>query len=246
MAIITNVKLDTSEISGLVSKLSPKRAAYSISRGLNDSLRQGRTVALKAMTNRYNIPRFELTKSGMLRMSSAKASNLSAAIFADVKRSVAISKFRGLKGDGLSISRKRDKADKTKVNTFIKRGRKFQNNVTRSKDRQKVSFEIVKGKRQTLKSGFIAKMKSGHVGVFSRSTSSRGYSGGKFQYREGSGSRVNPSDENDTPIAEHYSFTLHKAMANRYTREPVEKKMQDAVPRRVGYWLQRELNKVSR
>lgn len=235
MAIITQVKLDTSEIRGLVARLTPKRAAYSISRGLNDALRQGRTVALKSMTDRYNIKRFELTKSGMLKMSSAKASNLSASIFADVKRSVALSKFNGLKGDGLTITRKRSKLERGKIDTFIKKGRKAQSGVTRNQERTPVSFEIVKGKRQTLRSGFIAKMKSGHIGVFSRSTSSRGYSGGQFQYREGKGSG------GANPIAEHYSFTLHKAMANKYTRQPVETKMQSVVPDRVKYWLNREL-----
>jgi len=242
MAITTNIKLDTAELRALVSKLQANRAAYAISRGLNDAIRQGRTEALKQLTNRYNIARYELTGRNLLRMTSARSSNLSASIFADAKRSVSISKFRGLKGDGLKVSRKRSKLEKGKINTYLKKGRKFQNSVTRSKPRQAVSFEIVKGKRQTLKSGFIAQMKSGHVGVFSRSRSSRGYVGGSFQYREGKGSRTK-QDGNDTPIAEHYTFTLHKAMANRYTRAPIDKRMVAAAPRRVSYWLNKELNR---
>jgi hypothetical protein len=246
MAITTNIKLDTTELRALVSKMQANRAAYAISRGLNDALRQGRTEALKQLTNRYNIARYELTGRNLLRMTSARSSNLSASIFADAKRSVSISKFRGLRGDGLKVSRKRSKLEKGKINTYLKKGRKFQNSVTRSKPRQAVSFEIIKGKRQTLKSGFIAQVKAGkngiHTGVFSRSRSSRGYVGGSFQYREGKGSRTK-QDGNDTPIAEHYTFTLHKAMANRYTRGPIDKRMITAAPRRVSYWLNKELKK---
>jgi hypothetical protein len=242
MAITTSVKLDTAELQALVNKMTPNRAAYAISRGLNDAIRQGRTVALKAMTNRYNIKRFELTKRGMLRMSSAKSSNLTATIYADARHSVSLSKFNGLKGDGLSIIRKRSRTEKGKIDTYIKKGRKFQTGITRSKPRTPVSFEVVKGRRQTLRSGFITKTKSGHVGIFSRSTSSKGYSAGRFQYREGKGSRTK-KDGNDTPLAEHYSFTLHKAMANRNTREPIEKRMKTVVPVRVRYWLNRELTK---
>jgi hypothetical protein len=225
--------------------MKPTRAAAAIARGLNDSLKVGRTVAIKQMTNRYNIPRFELmgSRSGLIRMTAANRSNLSAAIFADAKRSISISKFRGLKGDGLNITRKRDKSDRSRVNSFIKKGRKFQTGITRSKPRTAVSFEIVKGQRKTLKAGFIARMKSGHIGVFSRSQSSKGYAAGAFQYREGKGSRINDPDENDTPIAEHYSFTLHKAMANHATRQPIETAMQSRVPDRVKYQLERELSR---
>ena len=94
-----------------------------------------------------------------------------------------------------------------------------------------MTVSVVKGApAKIVKGGFIAKLRSGHVGVFGRSFNSYGYKGGRFNYRT---KRTASFGQSDAPIAEMGTFTLHKAMANRYSERAIVSKMSDALPRRV-------------
>lgn len=242
MAVTVQVSLDTKDIQQLVSKLDAGKAAMGIARGLNDAVRQGRTESLRQVRKRYNLPLFEARKPGMIRVHAARKGDLTADVTANVKRSIPLTAFRGTTGDMQTVRRKRITRSK-KIDTKLKRGGKMFSNVTRSRPRKKVSVEVIKGKRVTLDKAFLAKMPSGHVGVFARSFNARGYgASGLFKYRK---KRIRTGkDEPDTPIAQLSSFTLHKAMANKHVEPEVIKKMTSAVPRRVEFWLKRNLGVV--
>jgi hypothetical protein len=246
--VSTNVRIDSADIVALAAKLSNKDAAKAVARGLNDSIKQGRTVAKRSITDRYNIAAREVTGTGnkLIRISGARVGDLEARLFADAKRTVKISKFRGVVAQGLKLQRKqaKDANGQKKLVTFLKRGKTFVNRPTyANRTKEAVTVQIVKGKRTTLPSAFVAKMKStGHVGIFGRSFNSYGYKGGSFNFRDQRKSGFKWG-EADTPIAEMGVFTLHKAMANRFSERAIVSKMADALPNRVRFHLTHTLTK---
>ncbi len=228
------VKIDTAQIERLAKEAGPKKAGQAIARGLTDAIKQGRTAARSEIRRRYNIPLTTLTRQGrgaMMRIGSAKPANLSAKLFADVKQSIPLAKFAKTSGAGVTVTHSK------KHGTRLKRGRKYVNQPKTTNPRDPVSIEVVKGKRQTMGRAFIARMKSGHIGVFGRAG---GYKGGNFNYR----TKRARSTGNDTPIVELSAFTLHKAVDNRHTENAIASKMETAAPRRVKFWLERKLGRV--
>ena len=245
--VSANVKIDSADIVALAAKLSNKDAAKAVARGLNDAIKQGRTVAKRSITDRYNIAAREVTGTGnkLIRISGARVGDLEARLFADAKRTVKLSKFRGVVAQGLKLQRKqtKDSNGQKKLVTFLKRGKSFVNRPTyANRTKEAVTVQIVKGKRTTLPSAFVAKMRSGHVGIFGRSFNSYGYKGGSFNFRDQRKTGFKWGQA-DTPIAEMGVFTLHKAMANRFNERAIVSKMADVLPNRVRFHLSHALTK---
>jgi hypothetical protein len=237
--VSAHVKIDSSDLIALSKRLSNRQAAKAVARGLNDTIKQGRTVARKAITDRYNIPTREIMQSALVRISGARVGDLDARLFADAKRSIKLGKFRGTGGQGVTIQRKQDTTTgNKKLVSFLKV--KGQKNTFRDKpfggkgrgsNQPPVFVQVVKGQGAKLvQHGFIAKLRSGHVGVFGRSFNSYGYKGGRFNHRD---KRQAKWGQPDTPIAEMGTFTLHKAIANRYSERAIVDKMEEALPRRI-------------
>ena len=245
--VTANVRIDDDDIVALAKALSRKDAVKAVSRGLNDAIKQGRTEAKRAITSRYNIPSREILGTGnkLMRISGARTGDLSARLFADAKRTVKLGKFRGVVAQGLRLQRKatKDANGQKKLVTFLKRGKSFVNRPTfANRTKEQVTVRIVKGKRTTLPSAFVAKLRSGHVGIFGRSFNSYGYKGGSFNFRDQRKAGFKWG-EADTPIAEMGVFTLHKAMANRFNERAIVSKMADALPNRVRFHLTHVLTK---
>lgn len=246
MATSITVKLDTTDIKALVRQMEAGQAATAISRGLNDSIKIGRTQAVREVRERYNIPLFELRRKGWMRIDAARKNELEAKLFASI-RSMPLSSFKGVSGDMQSLKRSRLKGGG--IRTQVVRNREKFQNITRSKPRKKVQLSIIKNKKITLEHAFLTRVSAGnrgsfHIGVFNRSYNSKGYAGGEFRRR--SGKRLGTKyPESDTPIAQLFSFTVHKAMSNRFTEKGVIRKMEEAVPRRTEFWLRRTLGKIN-
>ena len=237
--VSAHVRIDSSDLISLSKRLTNQQAAKAVARGLNDAIKQGRTVARKAITDRYNVATREVMQSNLIRISGARVGELEAKLFADAKRSIKLGKFKGTGGQGVTIQRKQttDPNGQKKLVSFLKvKGQKGFASKTfggnrRGSNQPPVMVQVVKGSpAKQVRGAFIAKLRSGHVGVFGRSFNSYGYKGGRFNYRN---KRERPFGQSDAPIAEMGTFTLHKAMANRYSERAIVSKMADALPRRV-------------
>lgn len=238
MATVVKVSVDTTDIRNLVKKMESKQAAYAISRGLNDSLKQGRSEAYRQVRGRYNLPLFEITRNKAVTLRAARAANLDARLYANVKRSIRLTRFRGVTGDFQRVKRRRVKGGG--IQTKLIRGGKEFDSVTRQKKRKETKVKVLKsGQKRVIRGGFLGRTKSGHVSVFGRSVNSKGYKNGDFQWRN---KRVNKTGA-DLPIAALTSFTPHKALSNKNIEEKVISKMESAVPRRTKYWVERVFQK---
>ena len=245
--VSANVKIDASDIIALAAKLNAKDAAKAVARGLNDAIEQGRTEGKRAITNRYNIASREIVGTGnkLMRIGGARVGDLEAKLFADAKRTVKIGKFRGVIAQGLRLQRKQaqDTNGQKKLVTFLKRGKNYVDRPTaKNRTKEAVTVQIVKGKRTKLPGAFVAKLSTGHVGIFGRSFNSYGYKGGAFHFRDGQVKKRAWGDP-DSPIAEMGVFTLHKAMANRNTERQIVGKMERVLPDRVRFHLSHVLTK---
>ncbi len=241
--ITVNVRIDTTDLVNLAKKASQGETKRAVAKGLNDGIRSGRAEANRQIRNRYNIPLFEINRPKYRKIQAARVGQLSASLLADALKSVPIASFRGLKGDGLTVKRTRKPKSDGKIETRLKRGRTPVSSITRPKKRVPVSVEIIKGQRETMSGAFIAKMSSGHVGVFSRKNPGRkNYSGGQFRYRTKGAKGERNEQGHDTPIGQHYVLTLHKAIANKRTAPAISKRMEQVLPNRTEYWLNRLLS----
>jgi len=237
--IRANVSIDTSEIRALARRLSPAQVNKAVSQGLNDSIRQGRTVAKKEVTRVYNLPYYRVSDRKVLKVDAARTGQLSAKLFASVSP-IKLASFKGLKGDGISVNKTKSKG------TTLKRGRSKVAGITRPAPRKPVTVSVLKGKTVSLPNAFIARMKSsGHVGVFQRKKPGRkNYdSAGAFRLRKGRGSRIAPFGQSDRPIGSLFTFTIHKAIANKRVGPKVINRMESALPNRVRERLKLQLNK---
>ncbi len=159
------VHVDDKDLRLLLNRLDAGQADKAMARGLNDSIRQGRTVARKEVRARYNIPLSQLTRTGrasLISVSYAKVGNMEAMIYADVKRSVKLARFAGTSGGGVTLKR-------TKLGTQMRRGGKTLSQPLSGSKKRTVMVRVLKGgARKEIQGAFIAKTKSGHVGVFGR------------------------------------------------------------------------------
>lgn len=97
--------------------------------------------------------------------------------------------------------------------------------------RKGVTVEVVRGHRKLISHAFIKTTKSGHRGVFAR-TSARGasgYLGGSFQFRHGKGSRLRKKG-NDLPIGEILTLGIPQAFSNQIVIERLDKLVRDKFP----------------
>lgn len=207
--------------------MSQKEARNAIRRGLNDSIRQGRTASRKAIRDRYNIPLNQLTGTGKDRLTKidwAKVNNLQTGLNANVRKSVKLAKFNGTSGGGGTIKR-------TKSGTVLRRGGKNLSQPLTGKKKRLVTVKLLKGgTKKTIDQAFVVKTKSGHIGVFGRGK----YDGtGAFKFADKGGR-----------MQELGSTTLYKAMSSRKVEREIVNKMKEALPRRTKFWLQRQLKLV--
>ncbi len=228
MAIVT-ARVDMSELESLAKRLSNGEVRRAVSRGLNDSIRQGRTVSRKGVGKRYNIPLNQITRSDrgkMLDIGWAKSNSLQARLYASVSESTVLSRFRGTSGGGVTLKRVKDK--NKKYRTVMRRGGKNLSQPLTGKKKRLVAVKLLKGGvKKEIDQAFIAKTKSGHVGVFGRGR----YTGrGAFNFSKKGGK-----------MQELGAMTLFKAMSSRHVEKEIMDKARSAAPRRIKFWLQRYL-----
>lgn len=227
--VSVKITVDTTDLKELLSKMNSNDGAKAVARGLNDSIKQGRTIARKEVKSRYNVAPIELARLGradLLPIKGATIGNLSAIMSASVRDSIRLSAFKGTTGGSVTLVR-------NKSGMQTRKGRKAIP-INAGKGRTLVTVELVKGQRHTMKHAFVAKMKSGHIGVFGRAG---GYRSSNFEFR----TKRSTSFGSDTPIAELGSMTIHKTIANRSLESRVIAKMQIVAPERIKFWLMRSL-----
>lgn len=223
MAVI-HTRVDTKELEELVSKMAAGRARKAIARGLNDAVRQGRTEARRAVTKRYNIPLKELARTGrasLMRANWASQRDLESQILADVEKSVKLARFSNTSGGGGTLKR-------TQHGSFLRRGKKTLGKPLTGSKKSKVRVKLLKGGRKKVVEGaFIAKTKSGHIGVFGRGK----YDGsGAFKFAKKGGK-----------MTELGAMTLFKALSSKKVEDTIKNKASSALGRRTKYWLEKEL-----
>lgn len=103
--------------------------------------------------------------------------------------------------------------------------------VSSPRPKRGVSVNVM-GRRKNIQQGFIARMKSGHIGVFAKG----GYSGkGSFKFRK---SRTKQFG-NDTPISEIQTTSTWSAITNEKVLAHLAVKMQTDYPDRLAHELLR-------
>ncbi len=144
-----NISIDTGEIGRLATKLGRidrRLRAKALGRGLNKVAKSGKVVAVKQITDQYNIQKGQVSKRIEVRPAR---SNLEARIEARPLRS------RTIPAIVFAVERKVKEVKKAR------------------KDRTGVALQINRGKaKKYIKHAFIARMPSGYVGVFARATRS--------------------------------------------------------------------------
>lgn len=91
--------------------------------------------------------------------------------------------------------------------------------VGRARAGRGISVEIKKGQRKLIPHAFIAKMKSGHVGVFVRARpSTKGFG---LAFRHGRGSRIRKWPQADAPIVELTTLAVPRMFTQRAVRTAV-------------------------
>lgn len=154
-----NIKLDFSEgLRGLkATEQAIQKAATST---LNKLADRSKTAGVKIITETYNIKRKDLvsTSTGKARIKIYKASQTSQAAVMEVKgRPISLAYFGAKQTGGKKIVTVKG------TRTLKRAGSKFAG----------VTVEIIKGQKTQLAAAFLAKTRSGHTGVFQRTSKSR-------------------------------------------------------------------------
>lgn len=101
---------------------------------------------------------------------------------------------------------------------FVRGGR------TPTSDRRRrgagVTVEVKRGQQKRISHAFIARMKSGHVGVFARAYSAKTILGSE-PFRSGRGSRIRPYFDPDLPIAELTTLPVPRMFMEKTVRSAV-------------------------
>lgn len=228
MSTIISATVDTSELDALMKRATPSQVTYAIRRGLNDSIRQGRTVSRKAARERYNIPLSRLTsgRADFTRIKWARSNNLEAGLLANTSRSVNLADFQGSTGGGGRIVN-------TRAGRNLRRGRKNLGRPLTGRKAKPVKVRLLKGgTKKQIDGAFVAKMKSGHIGIF-----------GRGWYR-GTGSFIFAPKGQKGKFQELGAMTLYKALVNDKVEREIMAKMKSAMPRRTSFWIKRQLGLV--
>lgn len=202
------------EISKTLSKTQMNRG---ISRALNNTASQGRTVARKAVSDLYNIPQKNLSSISLVRSTAA---TLKAQIIASTKPIPLI-----------SFSPKFDMP--TKSIRATKRGKLKVRNRRRKTHGKGVSIEIYKGQRQTIRFAF---MTTRITAVFARGK----YISTGFEKR----TKRTSKDGNDLPIQALASVTIHTAVTNNKTLNDIQRKVTRILPAEIEREIRYRLSKV--
>ena len=138
---------DTSKWDRIVKgALSPNEFNKAMARAINDALAAAKTQALKGVTDRYTIKRKEIADL----VSTRKASG---------DNPGGMLRFRSQR-KGLAKFKTRPAAPPIQSGVPVER-------------RKAVQVELLKGHGFTLPKGFVAQMRSGHIGVFRREGAER-------------------------------------------------------------------------
>ncbi len=148
-----DAQFDQNELKKLTNALKdiPKECRSGLVSAVNKSVKSTNTAMQKAITQRYNIKKSDL--SGGIKLNLAKKTSLEASIEVRGSR-LALITARGM------VTPKQPKSHKGKTMKQIKR-------VAPPK------VKILKGKQKTYKHGFIATGKGGTVGLFTRDASGK-------------------------------------------------------------------------
>jgi hypothetical protein len=155
-----NIKV--SGIEEAIAACDPRKVQRAAARSLTKVIEQARTTAVNEIANKYNIKKSEMSKTSTgknrLIVKPASMSNLEASLTI-TGRPISLSYFGAQQiTSGSVITRGKDGLV-AKSNKRLK---------ARGPLMTGVSVEVFKGKRTTLRRAFMAKVKSGHIGVFVR------------------------------------------------------------------------------
>lgn len=148
-----DAQFDQNELKKLTNALKdiPKECKSGLVSAVNKSVKSTNTAMQKAITQRYNIKKSDL--SGGTKLNLAKKTSLEASIEVRGSR-LALITARGM------VTPKQPKSHKGKTMKQIKR-------------MAPPKVKILKGKQKTYKHGFIATGKGGTVGLFTRDASGK-------------------------------------------------------------------------
>lgn len=213
---------------GDISEPLLKRA---ISRSMNESVRQGRTIVKRSITDVYAIKSSYL-KNTMMPIGNSTPSNLTSKLLIS-SNNIPISQFKAVKKGRTVIGREFSYASniKTKkVKAF--RGKNIYG--------EGVSFEIIKGQRSFIRGAFIRDGKYGLSVLHRAYLSGRSaYKSGQFQFRN---KRI--SKGSDTPIAQLYTLSPFTAAVSKKVITKAEDKVKNAFSSRLSYHLSQAVNKL--
>ncbi|WP_153799061.1 phage tail protein [Foetidibacter luteolus] len=218
------IKIETDkaikDFKDLGKQLSQKQLAKGLSRAINRSMMQGRTVARRKVASIYNIPQRALTESVALKASTSNT--LTAYIQAGAK-TLPLTTFAP-QFDTPTKSLRVTKRGEMRVRDRTRKGKNTGNGV---------SFEIYKGKRERLPFAFMTpKIKS----VFGRGK----YASRGFERRN---KRVK-NKGNDLPIQSLSSVSVHTAVINKSSLSAIQSKVADVLPRELQHELNYRLGKI--
>ena len=100
-----------------------------------------------------------------------------------------------------------------------------------------VRIQIKRGAPKVIAHAFIARTRSGHVGVFARGV----YSGGRFIHRR---KRIAPYPKPDLPITELFTVGVPQAFGSRVVIEALKRKVREKFPRILEHEIRFAITKL--
>ncbi|SHN42270.1 hypothetical protein [Chitinophaga sp. CF418] len=208
-------------INNLAVKLSPQQTKLALSRSINRTLTQGRTVARRKVAQQYNIPQAVL--SNVIQLSRSTSNTLTGHLLADGKH-ISLINFK----------------PKFETPTKSIRGKRRGGNVVRAFKRRKKkvakgTVEIKPGERIELPYAFMTPRISA---VFARGKyGSRGFEK-RFTRDKSSG--------NDLPIQALVSVSVHTAALTPESREAVLSKIDAVFPQELNREISYRISQLNR
>lgn len=143
--------------------LDPKKAQQAASSAMNKMLNQTRTAGVKKVTETYNIKRSDITATGTgkarLSVKRATWSNMTATLYI-TGRPISLSYFGAKQVVGATV--------RARLGSAIKQGKVSKRMKNAGPLPQGVMVELIRGRKTFMPHAFLATMKNGHIGVFTR------------------------------------------------------------------------------
>lgn len=180
-----------------------KRAAV---RAINLTATSARTFLVKMVAKDYGVTQKAVRKE--LEISTANFSRIQARIYGSGSPGIPLSRF--------SPSPKRVPSTIHKQGRYLIKLRAMVPGSDRYLPRGGIKVMVTRGKRKMIKGAFVARMESGHVGVFRR-----GEKGKRLPIEELYGPspiRLVDQDRYQIPLDDHVAETLNKKMAHEATQ----------------------------